>query len=293
MFKIKTRLTFGKGSKAGILAKKITYRKIKAMQQADINARAIDINVYRYVSTPFTWAFVKLGISPNAITISMYFLCIFGAILLALGTYYAFLSGIFLFILFKIFDDSDGEVARIQNKKSIEGVFFDRISHYVYSICLGFGLGFGLYRLYQNEIYFILGFLFALTFILETAIAEVLLKPIFRDEQFHRRLIENINKGKSWSEINTFSKLFGIYPFQGLIYSDRFVIIILMVLTIIDYWLEFSIGLPRIYNYLIWLMPLYIIIVSISKIIWAIFFVYKMERERYIATTIKETKIKS
>ena len=266
--------------------KKITYGKIKSMQLEDMQTKAIDINIYRNFSTPFTWAFVKLGISPNTITISSFFLCLIGFYLLAQGSHIYIILGLLFFVLFKIFDDSDGEVARIQNALSIEGLYFDRVGHYIYSVCLGMGLGLGIYRIYQNDIYIILGFIFTLVFVLENAIHEILrwllkesnvknkisAKKFFSgkqsiDRSIEQKLITNI-EGNSWGEKNILTKLAGIHPSQGIIYSETFTVPILIVLTAVEYYLSNLIELPIIFGYSVGIIVTYMLIVNISKTIW-------------------------
>ena len=138
--------------------KKIAYKEVKLRQRRDLNSGVSKYYVYRYFSVPFTWIFVNLGISPNTITLSGSILCLIGFYFLSLGSYIYMILGFIFLIFFKIMDMADGEVARIQDSSSMEGVYFDRISHYIFSICMGLGLGFGLYRLYQNDVYILIYF---------------------------------------------------------------------------------------------------------------------------------------
>jgi len=286
--------------------RKITYKEVKSKQQGDLDSNISKYYIYRHFSTPFTWAFVKLGISPNKITILSFLLCFIGFYFLSQGTYAFLLLGLLFFALFKILDMSDGEVARIQNTASIEGLYFDRISHYIYSVCFGLGLGFGLYRLYQNDIYLILGFVFTFVFILENAISD-LLKALSREtiinkkisiklhtnnkqniaEHFQKRLMDKISGGKSFGKRNIFSRLVGIYPSQGVIYTDTFTGPIFIILTVVEYFLSMFANFPVIFGYSLGIIPAYAIIVSLSKTIWIVHFIYKMEIKRYITATLK------
>lgn len=279
--------------------KKIKYNEVKLRQKQDLNSGVSEYYIYRHISTPFTWLFVKFGISPNIITISSLFLCLLGFYFFSLGTYAYIMVGLLFFLFFKIMDMSDGEVARIQNKKSIEGLYFDRVSHYVFSCCFGLGLGFGLYRLYQSDIYIILGFLFTFAFVMENAMLDLLKSTLRKniinkkiktlDEHIYQKLMHNVNEGHSWLDCNIFSKLAGIYPFQGIIYTDTFITPILMCLTLIEYSLIVFSGASTIYRPFR-IIALYLLIVSISKIIWIIGFIYKMEKNRYITSTLNKLK---
>ena len=197
----------------------------------------------------------------------------------------------------------DGEVARIQNKTSIEGLYFDRLSHYIFACCFGIGVGFGLYRLYQSEIYLSLGFLFTLVLVVENAKSD-LLNSLFRkevidkkissktassekpDRYFQKKLAEEIHNGKSWTQGNIATKLIGIYPFQGLIFGDTFITTpILFALAITEYILNTSMSFPP---YIVGLMPMYIIMISAVKIINISIFIIELKRKRYITRRIKK-----
>lgn len=285
--------------------KGISYREVKLRQQKDLRSKAIIYDIYRNFSTPFTYAFVKLGISPNMITLLGFFLYLIGAYLLSLGTYFFFILGFLFFIINRILDDCDGEVARIQNSLSIEGVYFDRISHYILSLSLGLGFGFGLYRLYHYDIYLAVGFIFALVMILDNAMKDLIKsllrenimkveKKLYRvdlkklDKGVYQGFMQDINRGRSWEDGNLFSKLFSISPFQGLIYTETFIIPILLVLTIIEWLLATFLDAPVIFGYGFGVMSVYILIVIISKIIWIVSYISKIEKNRHITKIIKE-----
>jgi len=179
----------------------------------------------------------------------------------------------------------DGEVARIQNKTSIEGQYFDRLGHYIFACCLGLGLALGLSRLYQSGIYLILGFLFTLVLVIENAKGDLLRS--FLSEHFRKKFSDYMYKGKSWEQNNIVTRLIGIYPFQGLIYSDTFIITpILVTLAIIECILSTSTGFP---SFIIGLIPMYIVIISVVKIINISIFIIKLKRKSYI-TKLTEKK---
>lgn len=269
----------------GILNKiKVSYKELKSRQKQDIKSGSAHYFIFRHVSTPFTWIFVKLGIQPNTLTILSSFLCFLGFYFLSLGTYQSIIAGIVFFLFFKIMDMCDGEVARIQNKTSIEGLYFDRLGHYIFACCLGLGLGLGLYRLYQNEIYLLLGFLFTLVLVVENAKGDLLRS--FLSGHFRKKFSDYMYKGKSWEQNNIVTRLIGIYPFQGLIFSDTFIITpILFTLAITEYILNTSMGF---HSYTIGLMPMYIIITSAVKIINISIFIIKLKSKGYITETVQK-----
>ena len=286
--------------------KKLAYKEMKKRQLEDLRNNVCNYHVYKEFSTPFTYAFVKLGISPNAITLSSILLVLAGFYFLSLGTYFGFIIGLLFFALFKIFDMSDGEVVRIQNSHSIEGAYYDRISHYVFGISLAMGLGMGLYRLYGQELYILLGSAFSLVIILENAMRDSLrlflrvglakigkgkditknLKQIDRD--IRKKFLGNMHQGKEWAEGNFVAKSIGIYPEQGLIYSESMMIPILGALTIVEYVLASYFYIEAVFSgFHIGLIAPYIALVSAVKAVYIIIFIYGLEKKRPLTSTIK------
>ena|SRR3989338_5239736 len=290
--------------------KKFTYKEVRIKQKKDLKANISGYYVYRNLSTPFTWFFANMGISPNTITLLSLSLCLFGFYFLSLGTYVYFIIGLLFFIIFKILDMSDGETARLCGATSIEGVYFDRISHYLYSFCLGLGIGFGLNKIYSNDFYIFVGVLFALAFTLENAIIDLVKSLLVEgaikkkidikhslyyenkdaEGSLWQRFLDDLNHGKSWGKRNIFSKICGIYPSQGLLYSDTFTAPILLVLALIEFFLNFIFEIPAIQGYPIGLVLLYVAISGISKIAWIITLILRIEIKRSITKTLKEVE---
>jgi len=286
--------------------KKPTYKEIKSRQKTDLKSKSIVYDIYRNFSTPFTYFFIKLGISANSITILSIFLYLIGGIFLTLGTYFFFVIGLAIFIFNRILDDCDGEIARLTDSRSVEGVYLDRVGHYVLSLSLGMGFGLGLYRLYNEEIYLALGFIFTLVLVLDNVlkdgiksslrenILKIEKKRLLKmesnnlDKNLYHNFLNNMFDGKTWNQGNIVSKIIGIYPFQGLIYTETFIIPLLLLLTLIEQGLVMFVNLPEIYGYVLGLMAIYILIISISKSIWLLGFIYKIEKKRSISRTLKK-----
>jgi len=282
----------------------VTYKEIRAKQKRDIS---IYYNIYRKLSTPLTYVFVKLGISPSAVSILSFFPCLIGYFFLSAGTYAFIVIGLLFFILYKVLDCSDGEVARIQNPKAMdplhkitEGPYFDAVAHFIEPICLGAGLGIGLFYLYNSRMYITLGILFAILFTLEYALKE-LVRSYFRRGIIERKirlnkelkyvqkqLMDRISEGHSWSEQNIFLKLFGIYP-PGLIYSREFIVPILILLVIIEYSLTRFTDFPQIlYGQTIGILSVYLFIVGFVKLIKVVRFISKLKKNKYITNLLNE-----
>ena len=277
---------------------KISYREVKRRQLEDFRTYPTEnlYNVYRHFSTPFTYLSLRLGITPNQITIIYFFSCILGGIFLAFGTYPYMLLGVLFFLIFKILDDSDGEVARIQKSHSIEGLYLDRVGHYIYSLSLGIGLGIGMGRLYGNIVYILIGSLFTFVIIVEHSVIDLLKSTLrqkvieesfgkkLRAERVHRiDMTRMVNEGRSFSELGIFSKIFSIYPIQGLFYSEHIYTLIITVVILGEYSLNF-LGFPFVFNSFMFgfVLPSYLSIIAISKSAWLIGFIHRLNRTRYI-----------
>ncbi len=240
----------------------MNYKQIKEMQKRDIKSGTSHYFIYRHISTPFTWIFVKLGIQPNTITILSFFLCLIGFYFLSLSH---FLIGLSFFLFFNIMDMCDGEIARIRNEVSNEGRYFDRISHYIFVCCFGFGLGLGLSKLYQNEIFILLGFVFTSVLIIENAKND-LLNP------FKEIITKRVYKNHTWAEGNIVKRAIGIYPFQGLIFNDTFIIIPVLFMVFL---IEFFLNIP-------FLIPFYLILISLVKGISFVMFNINMKKAKVL-----------
>ena len=281
----------------------ITYRQVKEKQAEDLKSKTSRYMIYRKLSTPLTYLFVKLGVSPAAISIINFMPPLIGFYLLSLGSYISMAIGLLSFALFKVLDCSDGEVARIQNPnameemhKGIEGPFLDGVGHYIYPICLGMGLGIGIFRLYSNEIYLILGVVLTLLFVQEVALIE-LLKSYYRkaiigrkikasDKETLQKIMDELHNGKTWEGQDFFVKLFSMYPFQGLLYTTEFIIPVLIALVILEPAIT-----PEITK--ISIVTIYLGIIALQKLVHFISFIWKIKKSMFITKAIERMQIES
>ena len=277
---------------------KISYKQVKEKQTEDLKLKTSRYIIYRKFSTPFTYLFVKLGISPAAVSIINFIPPLVGFYLLSLGSYISILIGLAFFALFKVLDCADGEVARIQNPnvmdekhKNIEGPFLDGVAHYIYPICLGMGLGIGTFKLYSNEIYLLLGVILTLLFIQEVALIE-LLKSYYRkaiigrkikalDKETLQKMMHEMHNGKTWGKQNFFAKLFSMYPFQGLLYTTEFIIPMLIVLVILEWAIMLEISI----------VTIYLVIIIVQKLVHFLNFIWKVKKKRFITKVIERMQI--
>jgi phosphatidylglycerophosphate synthase len=99
--------------------------------------------VYGRKLSPYaTWAFARLGWSPNAVTAAFIVCGVAAGVVIAFGGLATAIAGALLIQLYLIFDCSDGELARWSNRKSAAGVYLDGVGHYLGEGALLAGLGF-------------------------------------------------------------------------------------------------------------------------------------------------------
>ncbi len=105
----------------------------------------VDRYVNRKISAVLTRLFIKLGISPNAITIVSMLIGLLGAAFLAGGSYQWGIIGALLFQLSVIVDCCDGEVARLTFAESRFGQELDIIADNVVHMAIFAGIAWGAY----------------------------------------------------------------------------------------------------------------------------------------------------
>lgn len=285
--------------------KKLTHWQIKRRQVEDMRNKVCNYTLLREISTPFTYLFVKLGISPNVITLSSIILVLIGFYFLSIGDYLNFIVGLLFFVLFKIFDNCDGEVARIQKSRSIEGVFYDRISHYAFALTFGLGFSIGGYHLTGQEFSLFLGILLTFVLVMENAMrdsVQLFLMIGIRtwkkfdftkdmkafSQEMHSKFTSALNKGKSWNKGNIISKIASIYPYQGLMFNDTFIIILTTALTIVDYVLMSTANITvQVSKMNITLTMIYFFLLFVSKSIWIVWYISQLVKRRPITETLK------
>lgn len=268
-----------------------TFNELKQIQKKELQSKVSGYYIYRHVSTPFTWFFVKFKVNPNLITIGSMLLCFPGFFFLMQGSYQTLALGLLFFILFKILDMADGETARVLKKQSIEGVYFDRFSHYLYTLCLGLGLGTGLEALYQSPVYLYLGFLFATVYILENVTQDltrdlvnsaVLSKRKESSEKSasltHKKILSLIYGKNSWGRGGLISKCLKVVPAQGLFYSDTFTAPLFLVMVLVEGIITLT--YPTFFGFSFSILSLYFLITIVSKSTWITWYGIQIEKKR-------------
>jgi len=104
----------------------------------------------RYISAPITAILSFTPITPNMMTLSMFFFGITGSIFFSFGGATNFIIGGLCFIGLIIADTIDGELARFYGTYSLFGDYFDKLAHYSTNSLIYIGLGLGVYSTYQE-----------------------------------------------------------------------------------------------------------------------------------------------
>jgi phosphatidylglycerophosphate synthase len=104
--------------------------------------------LYRPVSIPSSWLFLRLGMTPNAVTILSGFLCLVAFCLSLFPAVACHRVAIYLYLVFAVLDCADGNMARVTGKKTTYGGWLDAAGGYLaYTTLL---LSMGLSCLYRS-----------------------------------------------------------------------------------------------------------------------------------------------
>lgn len=95
----------------------------------------------RKISPGATWAFARLGWSPNAVTLAFILCGVAAGVVVAFGGLATAIIAVILVQLGLLCDCSDGELARLTKRTSASGVYLDRIGHYLCETAMLVGLG--------------------------------------------------------------------------------------------------------------------------------------------------------
>ena len=116
-------------------------------------------HINRPISLLMTRFFLRLGISPNPLSIICLAIGLVSGGLIAQGGYLHSLLGAFLFEFASVFDGCDGEIARLTFRTSKLGGFLDMVGDAVIFVLFFLCLPVGLYRSSHRPIWLVLGVL--------------------------------------------------------------------------------------------------------------------------------------
>ena len=124
--------------------------------------------ITRFFSIYFTKIFLKLNVTTNQITLLCIVLGISSAVLFSTGKYYFMLLGSIILLFELLFGNVDGELFRYKGGNNPVGKWIDSIGHYIVEPFTYMGLSIGLYKMFNNIIHIIVGFLLVQSWFLES-----------------------------------------------------------------------------------------------------------------------------
>jgi phosphatidylglycerophosphate synthase len=132
------------------------------MNKENSSHKPVDHLIARYLIRPVSNRIAKFlqhtKITPNQLTALSLFYSIAASIFFAFGEYLYLVLGVILFqIGFFIFDNVDGDLARLRGQKSEFGAWFDDIDDRLREVFTFLGLTIGLYRLNGDFTIWIVG----------------------------------------------------------------------------------------------------------------------------------------
>ena len=120
---------------------KIPMLRLKLANRA--NDGFFSVYVLRRFSKALTWAAVKVGATPNQVTIASFAIGLYAAYLFAQGDTWSLIGGAILLQVSIIVDCVDGEIARYTRKFSELGAWLDAITDRVKEYAVFLGLAYG------------------------------------------------------------------------------------------------------------------------------------------------------
>jgi phosphatidylglycerophosphate synthase len=120
---------------------KIPMLRLKLANRA--NDGFFSVFFLRRVSKLLTWAAVKVGATPNQVTIASFAIGLYAAFLFAQGDTWSLIGGAILLQVSIIVDCVDGEIARYTRKFSELGAWLDAITDRVKEYAVFLGLAYG------------------------------------------------------------------------------------------------------------------------------------------------------
>ncbi|MCY3955831.1 MAG: NTP transferase domain-containing protein [Nitrospira sp.] len=125
----------------------VAVEGVEGLQKAEQTLDGVvDRYVNRKISRPLSWLFIRLGCSPNVITLLSMIIGLGGAACFATGSYAGGIAGALLFQLAVILDCCDGEVARLTFAESPFGQALDLVSDNIVHVAVFAGIAWGAYR---------------------------------------------------------------------------------------------------------------------------------------------------
>jgi hypothetical protein len=139
---------------------KIPRLRLKLANRA--NDGFFSVFVLRRFSKLLTWAAVKIGATPNQVTLASFAIGLYAAYLFALGDTWSLIAGAILLQVSIIVDCVDGELARYTRKFSELGAWLDAITDRVKEYAVFLGLAYGAFVQHGQNLWLLAAVLMAI-----------------------------------------------------------------------------------------------------------------------------------
>jgi phosphatidylglycerophosphate synthase len=141
---------------------KLSIPRLRLKMANRANDGFFSVYVLRRFSKLLTWVAIKIGATPNQVTIASFAIGLYAAFLFAQGDFWSILIGAVLLQVSIIVDCVDGELARYTRKFSELGAWLDAITDRVKEYAVFLGLAYGAYIQYGQNLWVLAAVLMAL-----------------------------------------------------------------------------------------------------------------------------------
>ncbi|MBO6492557.1 MAG: NTP transferase domain-containing protein, partial [Pelagibacteraceae bacterium] len=124
-----------------------------------INDGSISKYINRPISQWMTSKIIDYPLTPNQISIAVFFISVFSGLIISIEGYFFLLLGALLAQLSSILDGCDGEIARLKLLESKFGGWFDRVLDRYSDLFILMGLTFHTYFIHKTLTVFFIGFI--------------------------------------------------------------------------------------------------------------------------------------
>ena len=137
--------------------------KAKSYLLNNSSSKINDGSISKYINRPISkWITSKIAdypLTPNQISIAVFFISVLSGLIISMEGYFFLLLGALLAQLSSILDGCDGEIARLKLLKSKFGAWFDRVLDRYCDLFIFTGLTFHIYFIHNTLTVFFIGFI--------------------------------------------------------------------------------------------------------------------------------------
>jgi phosphatidylglycerophosphate synthase len=134
-------------------------KKIEQPSGTSLDSPIIDRYIIRKISGFITGFLVRTSVTPNQVTVISLIYGLIAAVIFSFGGHTHTITAGLIFFLCIVFDQCDGEVARIKNMETEFGRSFDIIVDSIVSAAIVAGITFALYKASGSGFHIIIGLL--------------------------------------------------------------------------------------------------------------------------------------